>query len=143
MGFDTIFNWLCVEEQYLWIAEQMENPEQSPTVFMHHPPVLCGMPFMDTNYPLADRERIQDLLFGRGNCRAVFCGHYHTEMAVMRNPCPVFVTPATWYQLRQDTHDWNIEHTSPGYRIIDITRDHIRTSVRYPGLWETDATNLV
>ncbi len=121
----------------------MENPEQSPTVFMHHPPVLCGMPFMDTNYPLADRERIQDLLFGRGNCRAVFCGHYHTEMAVMRNPCPVFVTPATWYQLRQDTHDWNIEHTSPGYRIIDITRDHIRTSVRYPGLWETDATNLV
>lgn len=55
----------------------MSNPIPS-IIFMHHPPMIMGVPFMDVKHPLKDIEKFQNLLNRSFNKFFVFSGHIRT-----------------------------------------------------------------
>ncbi|MBK7870355.1 MAG: metallophosphoesterase [Saprospiraceae bacterium] len=48
-------------QQKDWLSRQMQTIQQNCIIFMHHPPLLAGVPYMDMNYPLLDCEAIQNI----------------------------------------------------------------------------------
>ncbi len=119
------------EPQLRWFERAYVTMPEPRCIFMHHPPVYCGVPLMDTKYPLKNMDELQSILRKTDRPSLVFCGHYHVEKTVLDNCCTVFVTPSAWYQLRQDTETWGIDHTRVGYRMIELTKNELRTTVRY------------
>jgi 3',5'-cyclic AMP phosphodiesterase CpdA len=83
-----------------WLARTLDNGPNIPTVLMlHHPPIACGIQWMDppkhSNWIL----RLAALLEGRSNVRALACGHVHRPYHGLFGSHLVSVSAATALQL--------------------------------------------
>ncbi|MEO6038682.1 MAG: hypothetical protein ABIQ93_09735, partial [Saprospiraceae bacterium] len=99
--------------------------------FMHHPPVLVGMPFMDTNWPFRRSEDLMKVLNRHPEPVYVFCGHCHTERVIHVGNVHVHITPSLYFQLSPETAEPVIEHTRIALRVIDFQEDRLFTAVQY------------
>ncbi|ERN42919.1 putative phosphohydrolase [Rubidibacter lacunae KORDI 51-2] len=71
--------WLD-EQRLKWLAHQLEEAPQSPTIiFMHHPPFLTGIPWMDRHQLEGERE-LKALVAKHQQVERVSCGHLHRGM---------------------------------------------------------------
>jgi Icc protein len=100
-------------------------------LFVHHPPLLCGCQFMDSHYPLQNREEVWTQLQCLPAIEHIFCGHYHTDTTVVRDGKQIHVTPSTMMQIDRDTPTFAIAHTRPGWRIIEWSTRKVHTYVEY------------
>jgi Icc protein len=129
------------ETQLAWLGRTLSSydrpaagkPYAGPLVFMHYPPVECGVPFMDAHYPLRNRAEAYRALAGCGYPVPVFCGHYHSERTVVSGPVTVFLTPSTFFQIAREPAgpNFRVDHRIPGFRRITVREDGIETTVRY------------
>ena len=61
-----------------WLARTLDAAPARPTiVFLHHPPIPSGIQWMDPTFEASGRGRLNDVLRGRSQVRAVLCGHVH------------------------------------------------------------------
>lgn len=127
---DTTTGYLSLGQQE-WLRSQLQMHSQAVLVFMHHPPLPGGVPYMDTYYPLHNRAQVQELLFAHPYSVTVFCWHYHVEKTVQQKLVTMHITPATFYQIDAFSADFKVDHQHPGWRVIDIADERITHQVLY------------
>jgi len=121
------------KQQLGWLTTQLSASDEPVLLFIHHPPSLCECHFMDKYHVLHNIDEIWQVLDQFPQVRHIFCGHYHAEKTVVRNGKFIHLTPATIFQIDTESHDFVIEHTKPGWRIIEWKEEEedIQTYVEY------------
>ncbi|NJL74927.1 MAG: metallophosphoesterase [Saprospiraceae bacterium] len=118
--------------QLLWLEEQMNSSRgKNVMIFMHHPPVQVGAPFMDIHHSLLNQAEVQAILATYDKVIPVFCGHYHTEKTIAFQNLIVQITPSCFFQIDPYSVDFQIDDYRIAYRQIDIAPDSWRSTVRY------------
>ncbi|AGL15809.1 metallophosphoesterase [Actinoplanes sp. N902-109] len=76
-----------------WLDAELGNAGDGPAfVCFHHPPVMLGMPFVDS-IRQRSTERLAGIVAGHDNVVAVLCGHAHTPAASLFAGKPLLVAP--------------------------------------------------
>jgi 3',5'-cyclic AMP phosphodiesterase CpdA len=83
------------EARAAWLAARLdEAPDQPTLIFMHHPPVIAGIDWMD---PAPDEPwmvRLREVLTGQAQVQAIHCGHLHRQITTRFAGIPLGVTPS-------------------------------------------------
>lgn len=91
------------EARARWLAERLADAPDTPTlVFMHHPPVVSGIDWMD---PSPDEQwiaRLAAVLEGQRQVLALHCGHLHRQIGTRFAGIPLGVTPSVAPQASLD-----------------------------------------
>lgn len=114
-----------------WLNDSLQAGEGLALIFIHHPPCVGGVPHMDNNYPLQDRDEVLDILKHSNRECQVFCGHYHVEKTLTFDNVSIHITPSLFIQLSSSNHSFEIEHKIAGWRHITIKDDKLDTGVKY------------
>ena len=78
-----------------WLAGQLAAHPDTPTlIFMHHPPVACGIDWMDPAPGEAWIARFAQAVAGHGQIVAIHCGHLHRTAHTGFRGIPLGVTPS-------------------------------------------------
>jgi Icc protein len=116
-------------DQIAWVEAQLEERDPTTAVlFMHHPPILLGLAWMD-RIGLAGRELLQDLVLRDPRIRLVCCGHVHHESSHRVGAATVVTTPSTGLQFSPTSDAAEFVRAAPGYRIIELDGDSCETRV--------------
>ena len=66
------------EARAAWLARTLDAAPQRPTVvFLHHPPIPCGIQWMDPTFEAAGVARLAKALHGRRQVVGLLGGHVH------------------------------------------------------------------
>ena len=117
-----------------WVEKHVRSGEgRCRILFMHHPPVIAGVPHMDSNYPLqaSCREALEVIFANAMEPVRVFCGHYHHARTIEASYGTVFISPSSYVQINPYSVEFELEHTVPGFRMIELVGDKLRTSVHF------------
>ena len=107
-------------DQIAWVGAEIEAHDPvSVVLFMHHPPILLGRPWLD-RIGLAGREGLQDLLLRDERIRLVCCGHVHHESSHSVGAARVVTTPSTGLQFSPGSDEALFVQAAPGYRIVEL-----------------------
>ncbi|MBD3728246.1 MAG: phosphodiesterase [Sphingomonadales bacterium] len=83
------------ETRAAWLADRLrERPDQPTLIFMHHPPVVAGIDWMD---PVASEgwiARFGEAVAGQDQIVGIHCGHLHRPIFTMFRGHPLGVTPS-------------------------------------------------
>jgi Icc protein len=101
-----------------WLGQQLAGFKQDLIIFMHHPPMLCDVPFMDINHAFKNRDEIQEVLFSYPYNLSIFTGHYHVERTMRIRNIEVNITPSTFFQISRNSVEFEVAHQNPAYRVI-------------------------
>lgn len=122
------------KNQLKWLKRQLKNAKNDLIIFMHHPPVKAGVPFMDNHHSLQDMETLQNILFECPYNINIYCGHYHVEKTIRIRNLMIQITPSTFFQIDQATTEFKIDHRDIALREIELNGQSLRSTVRYfPG----------
>lgn len=78
-----------------WLADRLAEAQDAPTlIFMHHPPVIAGIDWMDPAPDEAWIIRLRDVLTGQTQVQAIHCGHLHRQITTRFAGIPLGVTPS-------------------------------------------------
>jgi Icc protein len=117
--------------QLEWLKAQLAANPTDIIIFMHHPPLLAGVPFMDNKYALKNRDEVLEVLFAHPHQISVFTGHYHVEKYVQQKNVAVFITPSCFFQLDQTEEDFKVDHYQIGFREITLNGTKLMHTVKY------------
>lgn len=116
-------------DQIHWLQRELNSAPDRPTLlFIHHPPVTVGSPWLD-EIGLTDAEEFWRIVRGPRPVYAICCGHVHQEMQSERNGVVVLTTPSTSIQFVPRTLKPEYENTPPGFRILELSADGFNTRV--------------
>jgi len=83
------------EARAAWLAARLAEAPDAPTlIFMHHPPVVAGIDWMDPAPGEAWMERLRAVLTGQTQVLAIHCGHLHRQIVTRFAGIPLGVTPS-------------------------------------------------
>jgi 3',5'-cyclic AMP phosphodiesterase CpdA len=83
------------EARQAWLAARLDEAPDTPTlVFMHHPPVVSGIDWMDPAPGEGWVRRLGAALEGRRQVLAIHCGHLHRPLSASFRGIPLGVTPS-------------------------------------------------
>jgi len=120
------------KQQLEWLSIELAKSNEQALLFIHHPPLLCDCLFMDERHALQNLHDVwQVLQTPRQTIKHIFCGHYHTEKTVIKDGKSVYLTPSTVFQIKTDTPEFGIEHSKPGWRMIEWKGRQVHTYVEY------------
>lgn len=121
-------NGYMSEAQLNWLERELRQMRDSILIFMHHPPLLAGVPHMDSHYPLQNRDELISVLCNTPLPVMIFCGHYHVDKTLCHKNLTVQITPSTYFQIDWRMPAFAIDHYSPAYRVIELRPDHTISS---------------
>lgn len=85
---------LC-EKRLSWLRDELAVHKNAPTfLFIHHPPMEMGLPFMDTIRLDADRE-LAEIIADNPQIKHMFFGHLHRPAAGTWQGIPVLLGAST------------------------------------------------
>jgi 3',5'-cyclic AMP phosphodiesterase CpdA len=116
------------EEQLLWLNEDMrQNQKKSTLIFMHHPPVDIGIPWLDKIRLINADEFWRILPPHAQNIRGVFVAHLHIQMSCLSHSVLVASPPAVCFQFRAHSEAAKAEQSDelPGFNLIDISPEQL------------------
>ncbi len=120
------------DKQLSWLASVLadcSHTHKHPVIFMHHPPCPAGSLFMDRKYPFRGSEAFGEVLQIYNDVIPVFCGHYHIAKTIIWKNAVIHITPSTCFEVDPFSETFSLEFAPSGLRVIDITNDHIQSSV--------------
>jgi Icc protein len=126
--FDTSTGELSME-QLIWLEEECSSSYQKFLLFLHHPPVLGGIPYLDNNFALSNLLEVQKVLKKNNNIQGIFCGHYHVERSIRLGNHIVFITPSNAFQVVENGDEITKINTAPVYRKIYWDGSTMRTHI--------------
>ena len=112
-------------EQLGWLKERLSaslsrRPSSSVCLFLHHPPVSVGSPWLD-QIGLRDGAELGALLAQFPAARLVCCGHIHQERVVGARGFTLLTCPSTGVPFRAETERLEVDQRlRVGYRILDF-----------------------
>jgi len=78
-----------------WLTARLAEAPDTPTlIFMHHPPVVAGIDWMDPAPEEPWIQRLRSVLEGQRQVLAVHCGHLHRQINARFAGIPLGVTPS-------------------------------------------------
>lgn len=78
-----------------WLSARLAEAPDVPTlIFMHHPPVVSGIDWMDPAPNEAWIIRLRAVLTGQHQVQAIHCGHLHRQITTSFAGIPLGVTPS-------------------------------------------------
>ena len=119
------------EQQQEWLREQLQGLKQEAMVFMHHPPLQAGVPFMDSRHALRNREEVQAIFLDHPYNVNIFTGHYHVEKVIRKKNIVVHITPSCFFQIGQDSEEFQVDHFRIGLREINWDNGVMMNAVFY------------
>jgi len=124
------------DERAEWLAARLDEAPDTPTlIFMHHPPVVSGIEWMDPEPGEAWIQRFGATVEGRSQIVAIHCGHLHRPLATVFRGIPLGVTPSIAPLVAMDLRP--IDPDAPD------GRDLITTEPPTYALHRWDGANLV
>jgi len=121
-------------QQLTWLEEQLNTIPFEAFIFMHHPPVKVGVPYMDDQHSLRNMSDVQEVLLNFSGNAYVFSGHYHVEKVVQLENITLMVTPSCFFQINQFEEKFAVDHYDIAFRDIVWQDGQLRTAVHYqPG----------
>ncbi len=76
-----------------WLAGELAAHPATPTlIFMHHPPIVSGIDWMDPNENEDWMRRFGDAVSGHNQILAIHCGHLHRPIHTTFQGIPLSVT---------------------------------------------------
>ena len=119
-------------EQIDWLRLEIRAAKTRALVFMHHPPMPMGVPFMDDHHALKDAGgTVYDALFSGPVPVHVFAGHFHTARSTQVGIHAVHLCPSTYFQLDPTREDFAVSHSLPGIRHVELMEEQVRTWVEF------------
>lgn len=118
-------------KQLTWLKRQLKNAKNDLFVFMHHPPILAGVPFMDEKYPLQDINAVQEIFFTYPKNINIFTGHYHVEKSIRIHNLLIQITPSLFFQIDQESPEFKVDHHYIALREIVIESNHFSSTLKY------------
>lgn len=83
------------EARASWLAERLAEAPDAPTlIFMHHPPIVAGIDWMDPAPGEGWITRLRAVLDGQSQVQAIHCGHLHRQITTQFAGVPLGVTPS-------------------------------------------------
>lgn len=83
------------EARARWLTDRLAEAPDAPTlIFMHHPPVVVGIDWMDPAPGEPWIERLRGVLEGQPQVQAIHCGHLHRQITTRFAGIPLGVTPS-------------------------------------------------
>ncbi|AOL94135.1 3',5'-cyclic AMP phosphodiesterase CpdA [Porphyrobacter sp. LM 6] len=83
------------ESRAAWLAARLAEAPDTPTlIFMHHPPVVAGIDWMDPAPGEPWITRLAAVLEGQRQVQAIHCGHLHRTISTRFAGIPLGITPA-------------------------------------------------
>jgi 3',5'-cyclic AMP phosphodiesterase CpdA len=83
------------ETRAAWLARELAAHPDTPTIiFMHHPPVVAGIEWMDPKPQEAWYKRFHETVAGHTQIVAIQAGHLHRALHTVVENIPLSVTPA-------------------------------------------------
>jgi 3',5'-cyclic AMP phosphodiesterase CpdA len=138
------------ERRARWLADTLDADRDTPTVvFMHHPPILSGVHWMD---PAADDPWIlqtAEAIRGRDNLAAVLCGHVHRGFQGKLAGQLVSTTAATSIQVTLDLSEMDLSQPDgreilvaepPAYALVVSDGGRVTTHNGVAGDFESAVT---
>lgn len=119
------------EHQWNWLKNSIENVQKEAFIFIHHPPLYCGVPYMDKHHAFQQMEKMGRLIGSLDKNLFFFCGHYHCEKTVIRENSLVFISPSTFFNLNDRNAEFEIQNNLPSFRRLIIEEGKIESSVFY------------
>lgn len=119
------------EEQLQWLTKELQSAKQPVAIFMHHPPIISGVPFMDKNHALDNMIIFQEMLADDARTIPIFSGHYHVEKTVCKGNITLQITPSCYCQIAQRSTNFEVDHYKIAYRKIKLLEDSWTSTVKY------------
>ena len=118
-------------KQKLWFSRELATQPRDCLLFMHHPPCLCDVPFMDVNYPYRTSGLFLSTVKESGKNLTIFCGHYHVEKTVLlEDPAVVVhITPPTLGCLDPNSREYTLKDPRTGWRLIEIEKQKVLSTM--------------
>ncbi|HFA51282.1 MAG TPA: metallophosphoesterase [Bacteroidetes bacterium] len=113
------------EKQLLWLEIELSKIGRDAVIFMHHPPIISGVPFMDNKHALRNMAEVQAVLFNFPHHLSIFCGHYHVEKVVCQRNLTVHITPSVFFQIDWHAEGFKVDHHRIGLREINLRNDGV------------------
>jgi Icc protein len=111
---------LLGSEQLDWLRRILrEASTRAAALFLHHPPVSVGSPWLD-KIGLQDADELAAVLREHRQVKLVMCGHVHQQLAASLGAASVFTTPAVGPAFRPRTEQLVIEDAPPAFRLIEL-----------------------
>jgi len=83
------------EKRAAWVSRELAAHPDTPTViFLHHPPVVAGIDWMDPKTSEPWFQRFEATVSGHRQIVSICCGHLHRPVFSTVAGIPVAVTPA-------------------------------------------------
>lgn len=124
------------EARAAWLAGELAAHPDTPTlIFMHHPPVVAGIGWMDPGADEGWMVRFGDTVRGHSQILAIHCGHLHRPIHTTFRGIPLSVTPSVAPLVAMDLR--TVDPDTPD------GRDLITTEPPSYALHRWDGTNLL
>ena len=86
---------LC-EKRLAWLSSELAASQNLPVlIFMHHPPVRVGLPFMDS-INLQNADDFGDVIASHGGIKHIFFGHLHRPCHGIWRDIPFTCGPSSY-----------------------------------------------
>ena len=117
-------------DQLCWLDRELKEHENRLTIlFVHHPPVPIGSPWLDA-IGLKESEHLADVLSGFSHVRAICTGHIHQEFeGSYVDDIKIYGAPSTSVQFRPKTLEHETDPISPGFRLLEFHGESLRSQV--------------
>ncbi len=90
------------ERRLQWLDDTLSAAPDRPTlIFMHHPPFVSGIGFMDKR-PFVNADALESLVARHGQVCGVVCGHMHRNISVAWGGTMACVAPSLVFQMTLD-----------------------------------------
>jgi len=110
---------ICDQRQ-AWLNEQLAQNSEKPTaIFMHHPPVKCGVLETDED-GFKGVDRLASIIDKYTNIERIICGHIHLQANVRWHGTVVSTAPSTGMELVLDLtmkRESEFLLEAPGYQL--------------------------
>ena len=123
-----------------WLKQELQADPGTPTVlFIHHPPVPVGCPWLD-RIGLEDADDLNRVVAAAPQVRLICCGHVHHEFQGRVGEAAVLTAPSTAFQFLPKGDVPVFDPFPPGVRILELEGSRWSTRViRVPELiWVPD-----
>jgi 3',5'-cyclic-AMP phosphodiesterase len=118
------------QAQLAWLRAECAG-QREVLLFIHHPPLYCGCPFMDARHALRNINEVWPQLAAIPALKHIFCGHYHSARSLECDAKHVHLTPSTMMEISCLDAQFHVPHSRPGWRWIEWDGVNLRTQVVY------------
>jgi len=86
---------------------------------------------MDKAHSLENGEDFMNVIHKYDFNIPIFTGHYHVEKTALNKNALLQITPSCFFQVDQLQDDFKVDHHRIAFRLIDLEKEVIKTSVHY------------